>query len=123
MQLAKDGMLSASTDFDVLKDADVIVICVPTPLTVNFDPDTSYIVSVSEEFAKRLRPGQLVTLESTTYPGTTQEVILSTLEKSDLKIGEDFFLAFSHERVDPGNKCYTTKNTSKVVGGVTPDCL
>jgi len=123
MQLVKDGMLSASTDFDILKDADVIVICVPTPLTVNFDPDTSYIVSVSEEIAKRLRPGQLVTLESTTYPGTTQEVILPILEKSGLKVGEDFFLAFSPERVDPGNKRYTTKNTSKVVSGVTPDCL
>ncbi|MGB4503411.1 MAG: nucleotide sugar dehydrogenase [Syntrophaceticus sp.] len=121
--LVQKGMLTANTSFDCLPDADVIVICVPTPLTENYDPDISYIVSVCEEIAQRLRPGQLVTLESTTFPGTTEEVMLPLLQKSGLKIGEDFFLAFSPERVDPGNKRYTTKNTSKVVGGVTPACL
>jgi UDP-N-acetyl-D-glucosamine dehydrogenase len=121
--LVQKGLLTASTSFDCLPDADVIIICVPTPLTVNFDPDISYIVSVCEEIAQRLRPGQLVTLESTTFPGTTEEVMLPLLQKSGLKIGEEFFLAFSPERVDPGNKRYTTKNTSKVVGGVTPTCL
>ncbi len=121
--LVQKGLLTASTSFDCLPNADVIIICVPTPLTVNFDPDISYIVSVCEEIAPRLRPGQLVTLESTTFPGTTEEVMLPLLQKSGLKIGEEFFLAFSPERVDPGNKRYTTKNTSKVVGGVTPACL
>ena len=102
---------------------DVIVICVPTPLTVTRDPDISYIVNVTEEIAKYMRPGQLITLESTTYPGTTSGVILPLLEKSGYKVGEDFFLAFSPERVDPGNKRFTTQNTSKVVGGYTAACL
>jgi UDP-N-acetyl-D-glucosamine dehydrogenase len=96
---------------------------VPTPLTLNRDPDISYILSVTNEIAPRLHKGQLVTLESTTYPGTTEEVILPLLQQSGLRVGEDFFLAFSPERVDPGNQRYTTKNTSKVVGGVTPACL
>jgi UDP-N-acetyl-D-glucosamine dehydrogenase len=117
------GLLTASTSFDCLKEADVIVICVPTPLTANMDPDISYIENVCGEIVPRLRQGHLVTLESTTYPGTTEEVILPLLEESGLKVGEDFFLSFSPERVDPGNKRYTTKNTSKVVGGVTPACL
>lgn len=121
--IVQKGLLTASTSFDCLPEADVIIICVPTPLTVNYDPDISYIVSVCEEIGPRLRPGQLVTLESTTYPGTTEDVILPLLQKSGLKIGEDFFLAFSPERVDPGNKRYTTKNTSKVVGGMTYACL
>lgn len=122
-QLAQEGKITAATSFDVLREADVIVICVPTPLTANRDPDISYIVNVTREIAQRLRPGQLVTLESTTYPGTTQEVLLPLLEQSGLRVGEDFFLAFSPERVDPGNQRYTTRNTSKVVGGVTPACL
>ncbi|MBS3948649.1 MAG: nucleotide sugar dehydrogenase [Dethiobacter sp.] len=117
------GKLKAYTGFACLPEADVIVICVPTPLNSNRDPDISYIVNVTSEIAKRLRPGQLVALESTTYPGTTQEVILPRLEATGLKVGQDFFLAFSPERVDPGNKRYTTKNTSKVVGGITPACL
>jgi UDP-N-acetyl-D-glucosamine dehydrogenase len=117
------GLLTASTSFDCLTEADVIVICVPTPLTANMDPDISYIENVCGEIVPRLRQGHLVTLESTTYPGTTEEVILPLLEESGLKVGEDFFLSFSPERVDPGNKRYTTKNTSKVVGGVTPACL
>ena len=122
-KLVQDGRLSATPDFRRLTEADVIVICVPTPLTANKDPDISYIVNVTEEIAKYIRPGQLVTLESTTYPGTTEEVILPRLEQSGLKVGQDFFLAFSPERVDPGNQRYTTKNTSKVVGGVTSTCL
>ncbi len=121
--LVSGGKLKATDDFSVLKDADCIIICVPTPLTETRDPDISYIVNVTREIARYLRPGQLITLESTTYPGTTQEVVLPLLEAGGLKVGEDFFLAFSPERVDPGNKRYTTKNTSKVVGGVTPGCL
>lgn len=117
------GLLVATTDFSRLAECDVIIICVPTPLTITRDPDISYIRASTEEIAKCLRRGQLITLESTTYPGTTEEVILPLLEKTGLKVGEDFFLAFSPERVDPGNKRFTTKNTSKVVGGMTPACL
>jgi UDP-N-acetyl-D-glucosamine dehydrogenase len=117
------GIIAATTDFSRLADCDIIIICVPTPLTITRDPDISYIKSSTEQIARYLRPGQLVTLESTTYPGTTQEVILPLLEEKGLKVGKDFFLAFSPERVDPGNKRFTTKNTSKVVGGVTPACL
>jgi len=117
------GKLKAYTDFACLPETDVIIICVPTPLNTNLDPDISYITNVTGEIARHLRPGQLVVLESTTYPGTTQEIILPKLEATGLKVGQDFFLAFSPERVDPGNKRYTTQNTSKVVGGVTPACL
>ncbi len=115
--------LTATDDFSRLAEVDVIVICVPTPLTVTRDPDISYIVNVTGHIAQYLRNGQLVTLESTTYPGTTAEVILPKLAAGGKKVGEDFFLAFSPERVDPGNKRYTTQNTSKVVGGITPACL
>lgn len=121
--LVSRGVLSATTDFSRLAECDVIIICVPTPLTITRDPDISYIRNSTKQIAKHLRTGQLVTLESTTYPGTTTEVILPLLEKTGLKVGKDFFLAFSPERVDPGNKRFTTKNTSKVVGGVTPACL
>ncbi len=121
--LASNGKLVATDDFARLNEADVIVICVPTPLTVTRDPDISYIVNVTEYIAKYLRDGQLITLESTTYPGTTAEVILPKLKATGRQVGEDFFLAFSPERVDPGNKRYTTQNTSKVVGGITPACL
>lgn len=121
--LVESGNLHAVADFRVLGQTDVIIICVPTPLTVNRDPDISYIVDVTDKIAKCLRPGQLVVLESTTYPGTTEEVILPKLEATGLKVGQDFFLAHSPERVDPGNKRYSTKNTNKVVGGVTPACL
>ncbi len=116
------GKLQATTDFSSLSRCDAIVICVPTPLTPNLDPDISYIRAVGEQIAAQLRPGQLVCLESTTYPGTTQEVLLPLLEQSGLKVGEDFFLCFSPERVDPGNARYTTTNTNKVVGGVTKAC-
>jgi len=122
-ELVDKKIIGATTDFSRLAECDVIIICVPTPLTITRDPDISCMKAATEEIAKYLRPGQLVTLESTTYPGTTQEVILPMLEKSGLQVGKDFFLAFSPERVDPGNKRFTTKNTSKVVGGVTPYCL
>jgi UDP-N-acetyl-D-glucosamine dehydrogenase len=114
--------LRATTDFSSLSRCDAIVICVPTPLTPNLDPDISYIKAVGEQIAAQLRPGQLICLESTTYPGTTEEVLLPLLSQSGLKVGEDFFLCFSPERVDPGNARYTTKNTSKVVGGITDAC-
>jgi len=115
--------LTATTDFSTLDFCDVIIICVPTPLTVNKDPDISYIRSVGNEITRRLRPGQLICLESTTYPGTTEEVLLPQFATTGLVVGKDYFLAYSPERVDPGNKRYTTKNTNKVVGGVTATCL
>jgi len=99
-----------------------VIICVPTPLTKNRDPDISYIRKAGESIAQYLHPGQLITLESTTYPGTTEEVLLPLLQQSGLKVGEDFFIAHSPERVDPGNARYTTHNTNKVVGGFTPAC-
>lgn len=122
-EMVESSKLNASTDFSTLGKCDCIVICVPTPLTANKEPDISYIKNVANEVAKHLRPGQLVSLESTTYPGTTEEVLLKILSQSGLKCGEDFFLSFSPERVDPGNARYTTKNTNKVVGGVTSNCL
>lgn len=121
--IVQSGVLVATTDFSRLAECDVVIICVPTPLTVTRDPDISYIQASTEEIKQYLRPGQIITLESTTYPGTTEQVILPLLEKSGLKVGRDFFLAFSPERVDPGNKRFSTKNTSKVVGGMTPTCL
>jgi UDP-N-acetyl-D-glucosamine dehydrogenase len=116
-QVVKGAKLKAFPGFDHVPEMDVIVICVPTPLTKNLTPNLNYIENVTQKIAHQLKPGQLVTLESTTYPGTTDEVIRPMLEQiSGLKQGEDFFLAHSPERVDPGNKRYTTKNTSKVVG-------
>ncbi|MBI1977211.1 MAG: nucleotide sugar dehydrogenase, partial [Candidatus Omnitrophica bacterium] len=116
------GRLRATTDFSVIRDLDAVNICVPTPLRKSKDPDISYIVSAAQEIAKYLHEGMLVILESTTYPGTTEEVILPMLEEKGLKVGKDFFLAFSPERVDPGNPTYNTHNIPKVVGGVTPKC-
>jgi len=120
--LVKAGKIEATSDFSALKEVDCVAICVPTPLSKTKDPDVSYILAAVEQVEKYLHPGQLVILESTTYPGTTEELILPKLEKTGLKVGKDFFLAFSPERVDPGNESYTTKNTPRVVGGVTPQC-
>lgn len=121
-EAVESGRLRATTDFSVLADMDTVNICVPTPLRKTRDPDISYIVSAVEHIAEHVHKGQLIVLESTTYPGTTEEVILPMLEASGLKVGEDFFLAFSPERVDPGNPNFNTKNIPKVVGGITPQC-
>lgn len=120
-ELVKLGRLRAVTDFATVPQMDVIVIAVPTPLTKNLIPDLQFIENVTRELARYLRPGQLICLESTTYPGTTDEVMLDILEESGLKVERDFFLAHSPERVDPGNKRYSTKNTNKVVGAVGPE--
>lgn len=122
-KLVKEGRLSATADFSALSDVDAVSICVPTPLRKTGDPDLSFILSATEELKKYLHPGLAIVLESTTYPGTTRELVLDTLcTDSDLKVGEDFFLAFSPERVDPGREDWTTINTPKVMGGITPDC-
>jgi len=121
--MVKGGKLTAHHDFDPVGEADVIIICVPTPLQSMRQPDLSFVLSAAREVAGRLKPGQLVSLESTTFPGTTREVVLPVLESGGLTVGEDFFLAFSPERVDPGNKHYITRDISKVVGGVTARCL
>jgi UDP-N-acetyl-D-glucosamine dehydrogenase len=115
--LVAQGLLAASSDFDVLADVDAVSICVPTPLRKTKDPDLSYVVAAVEQVSKRLRPGQLIVLESTTYPGTTEEVVQPMLERGGLQAGRDFFLAFSPERVDPANAEWNTGNTPKVVGG------
>jgi len=120
--LAESGKLHATTDFKVIRELDTINICVPTPLRKTKDPDMSYVVAACEQIARRLHPGMLVILESTTYPGTTDELVLPMLSQSGLKVGEDFFLCFSPERVDPGNRIYQTSNIPKVVGGVTKAC-
>jgi len=121
--LVARGLIRADTDFARVPEMDVVVICVPTPLTKNLTPDLSYVEGVTREVARSLRRGQLVSLESTTYPGTTEEVMLPILASSGLQAEVDFFLAHSPERVDPGNKRYTTKNTTKVVGAVGPESL
>src|SRR6476660_2301742 len=120
--LVQAGKLKATTDFSVVRELDTVNICVPTPLRKTKDPDMSYIVSACGEIAKFFQPGMLVILESTTYPGTTDEVVLPMLEQGGLKVGKDFFLCFSPERVDPGNAKYNTSNIPKVVGGTTPAC-
>jgi len=117
------GLIEAVTGFERIGECDAIVIAVPTPLDKNLAPDLQYIVAVTHAIVPHLRKGQLVSLESTTFPGTTEEVMLPILEKSGLKVDEDFFLTHSPERVDPGNKRYTTKNTNKVVGGYGPNSL
>ena len=116
------GRLEATTDMVRLAECDVISISVPTPLSKTRDPDVSFVLAASEAVAAALRPGQLVVLESTTYPGTTREVLLPVLERTGFAVGEDFFLCFSPERVDPGNEVWKTKNTPKVIGGMTPAC-
>jgi len=123
-KLVKSGALSATTDFSVLTQVDAVSICVPTPLRKTGDPDLSYILSVAETLQEYIHPGLAIVLESTTYPGTTRELILQRLcEETGLKVGEDFFLAFSPERVDPGREDWTTINTPKVIGGITENCL
>jgi UDP-N-acetyl-D-glucosamine dehydrogenase len=118
----REGRIRATIDYDELRNADAILIALPTPLSKQREPDLSIVSSATQQVAARLRPGHLVVLESTTYPRTTREVILPILERSGLKAGEDFYLAFSPERVDPGNETWTTKNVPKVVGGITPAC-
>jgi UDP-N-acetyl-D-glucosamine dehydrogenase len=117
--LVSDKQLDATNDYSVVKKMDVIIICVPTPLSKTKEPDISYIVTAVKNIMKNRRKGQLYVLESTTYPGTTEEILLPKLEGNSFKVDRDFFLAFSPERVDPSNKVYTTKNIPKVVGGVT----
>ena len=118
----ESGSFTPTSDFTVLADADTVSICVPTPLSKSRDPDISFILAATAEIRKHLRPGQLIVLESTTYPGTTNELILPELESAGLRVGEDFFLAFSPERIDPGNASFNTHNTPKIVGGITDRC-
>jgi UDP-N-acetyl-D-glucosamine dehydrogenase len=120
--LVQAGKISATTDFSKLSSVKAISICVPTPLRKTKDPDISYILASVEEIRKYLTAGQTIILESTTYPGTTDEAVLPVLESTGLRVGEDFFLAFSPERVDPGNPVWKTKNTPKIIGGITPAC-
>ena len=121
-QAVKQGRFSATTDLARLAEPDVISICVPTPLSKTKDPDVSFVLAATESVKRTLRRGQLIILESTTYPGTTRELMLPALESTGLKVGEDFFLAFSPERVDPGNHKWNTRNTPKIVGGITETC-
>jgi len=122
LNLIKNKTLTATNDYNILKELNAIIICVPTPLSKTKTPDISYILTVVKEIKKYLQKSQIIILESTTYPGTTREIILPELESIGLKAGKDFFLAFSPERIDPGNKKYTIKNTPKVIGGITPTC-
>ncbi|WP_458411715.1 nucleotide sugar dehydrogenase [Schinkia sp. CFF1] len=121
-EIVEKKMLKATTDYSLISNVDAVAICVPTPLDMYQQPDTSYVEASTKEISKYIKPGTLVVLESTTYPGTTEELVRPILEGSGLRCGEDFFLAYSPERVDPGNKHFNTKNTPKVVGGVTNDC-
>ena len=122
-EVVENQRFSASTDFGVIRKCDVVLICVPTPLTRNKEPDITAIVKVTRELAKYSHPDMLVVLESTTYPGTTEEVLLPILTEGGLKVGQDLYVAFSPERVDPGNRSFKTHNTFKLVGGVTSGCL
>ena len=121
-RLVSSGKLSATTDYGVISGLDAVSICVPTPLSKSREPDISFILAACSGIAPRMHDGLLIVLESTSYPGTTKELVLPLLEKSGLKAGEDFYLAFSPERVDPGNPEYQTKNTPKIIGGITPAC-
>ena len=120
--LVESGALAATTDYDVVREADAILVALPTPLSANREPDLSIVLAASQAIAERLRPGHLVVLESTTYPGTTREEVLPLLAAGGLEVGKDFHLAFSPERVDPGRTDWTTKTTPKIVGGVTEAC-
>jgi UDP-N-acetyl-D-glucosamine dehydrogenase len=117
-KLVKEGRLKATEDFSFIKDVDFVAICVPTPLDDHQQPDISYVKSSTESIAKYIHPNMMVVLESTTYPGTTEELLKPILEQIGLKCGKDFYLGFSPERVDPGNLIYKTKNTPKVVGAI-----
>jgi UDP-N-acetyl-D-glucosamine dehydrogenase len=117
-----DGRLSATTDYARVRDLDALTICVPTPLSKTRTPDISHIVAAAESVAGHLREGQLIVLQSTTYPGTTEEIVLPILEQSGAKVGHDFFLGYAPERVDPGNKAWSVRNTPKLVAGVTEEC-
>ena len=121
-ELREAGLLEATTDMSRLQECDVVSICVPTPLGKTRDPDISYVIAASEAVGNALRPGQLIVLESTTYPGTTRDVLLPILSDRGLEPGQDFFLCFSPERVDPANEVWKTKNTPKVIGGITREC-
>jgi UDP-N-acetyl-D-glucosamine dehydrogenase len=121
-RLVDSGCLRFTTDFAALQEIDAVSICVPTPLRKTRDPDISYIISATQQVKTYLHEGQIIVLESTTYPGTTDEVLLPELEASGLTVGKDFFLAFSPERIDPGNPNFGTRNTPKIVGGITADC-
>ena len=121
-EIVKSGMLRATTDFASVASCDCVCIAVPTPLDAHQQPDISYVKSSTESILPHMHKDMLVVLESTTYPGTTEELLKPILESSGLKCGVDFYLAFSPERVDPGNLIYKTKNTPKVVGGITPEC-
>jgi UDP-N-acetyl-D-glucosamine dehydrogenase len=118
----KSGRFTTTSDFGALREVDTVSICVPTPLSKSRDPDISFILAATEKIRKYLHIGQLIVLESTTYPGTTDELILPELESSNLRVGKDFFLAFSPERIDPGNTTFNTHNTPKIVGGITAEC-
>ncbi|HEV8308984.1 MAG TPA: nucleotide sugar dehydrogenase, partial [Methylomirabilota bacterium] len=120
--VVRPGRFTARPSWDAADTVDAIVICVPTPFNANREPDLSYVRAAAEEIGRRLRPGQLIVLESTTYPGTTEEVLLPLLQRSGLRVGLDFGLAYSPERVDPGNRDFHIPNTPKLVGGVTPLC-
>src|SRR6185295_10607879 len=121
-ELVRAGTLSATTDYDVVRETDAIIIALPTPLSPNREPDLSIVLGAVRKLAERLRSGHLVVIESTTYPGTTREEVLPILAESGLEVGTDFHLAFSPERIDPGREDWTVKTTPKVVGGVTPAC-
>lgn len=122
VQLNRPSRLQASRDFSLLQEADAIVICVPTPLSKTRDPDLSLVLEAAQTVAQYLHAGQLIVLESTTYPGTTRELLRPLLEERGLKVGEDFFLAYSPERIDPGNQSFTLSNTPKVIAGISPLC-
>lgn len=121
--LVSTGLLDATTDMARLRDMDAICVCVPTPLSKTRDPDMSAVLSAADDITAHLRPGQLIVLESTTYPGTTREIFLPRIQERGFSVGSDIFLAFSPERVDPGRTDWTTKNTPKVMGGITPACM
>ena len=121
-ELVSSGRLTATTDSSILRQLDAVSICVPTPLRKTRDPDIQYIVDATSRIREYLHPEMLITLESTTYPGTTDEILLTEFQDAGFKVGKDFYLAFSPERVDPGNPVYGTKNTPKIIGGVTPKC-